>query len=144
VQKQAIEIHDSAFDQVELQDGTAVLHFKKVYIHSSDGRPAIDAGTGWVQEAVVRIGNARIDGAFSKESREAYGGYAHYLSGGSLRIDSTVSENLIPIPLDLDGDIELKIACWDDVVCVRGNSIRLELVGAAEYVEEFQPRNNSD
>jgi hypothetical protein len=141
VQKQAIEIHDSAFDQITLlQDGTAVLHFKKVYIHSSEGRPAIDAGTGWTQEAVIRIGNARIEGTFSKESREAYGGYAHYLSDGSLRIDSTVSENLIPIPLDVDGDTELRIECWGDVVLVRGSSAQLELIGAAEYVEEFQPR----
>ncbi len=91
---------------------------------------------------MLRIGNARIEGTFSKESREAYGGHAHYLSGGSLRIDSTVSENLIPIPLDLDGDIELKIECWDNVVCVRGSSIQLELIGAAEYVEEFQPRRD--
>jgi hypothetical protein len=142
VQRQAIEIHDSAFDQIALQDGTAVLHFKKVYIHSSEGRPAVDAGTGWTQEAVLRIGNARIEGTFSKESREAYKGYAHYLSGGSLRINGTVSENLIPIPLDLDGDIELKIECWDDVVCVRGSSIQLELIGTAEYVEEFHPRRD--
>jgi hypothetical protein len=142
VEKRAIEIHDCAFDQITLQGGTAVLHFKEVYIHSSEGRPAVDAGTGWSQEAVLRIGNARIEGTFSKESREAYRGYAHYLSGGSLRIDSTVSENLIPIPLDMDGDIELKIECWDDVVYVRGSSIQLELIGAAEYVEEYRPRRD--
>lgn len=74
MQKQAIEIHDSALDQIALQDGTAVLHFKSVYINSSEGRPAVDAGTGWSQEAVLRIGNARIGGALSKESREAYRG----------------------------------------------------------------------
>jgi hypothetical protein len=122
-----------------LQDGTAVLHFKEVYIHSSKGSPAVDAGTGWTQEAVIRIGNAKVEGTFSKESRKAYRGYAHYLSGGSLRIDSTVSENLIPIPLDVEGDIELTIECWGDVVRVRGTSATLELIGAAEYVEEFLP-----
>jgi hypothetical protein len=111
-----------------------------VYIHSSEGRPAIDAGTGWSQEAVVRIENARIEGTFSKKSREAYGDYAHYLSGGSLRIGDTVSENLIPIPLDLDGDVELTIVCWDGVIRVRGCSVHLELIGAAEYVEDFRPR----
>jgi hypothetical protein len=35
-----------------LEAGVAVLHFPEVYIHSSEGRPAIDAGTGWTQEAV--------------------------------------------------------------------------------------------
>jgi hypothetical protein len=49
---------------------------------------------------------------------------------------------LIPIPLNVNGEIELKIECWDNVVCVRGSSIQLELIGAAEYVEEFQPRRD--
>jgi len=142
VEKRAIEIHDSAFDQVTLQDRTAVLHFKEVYIHSSEGSPAVDAGKGWTQEAVLRIGNASVEGTFSKESREAYRGYAHYLSDGSFRMNNIVSENLIPIPLDVEGDIELRMECWGDVVCVRGTSAKLELIGAAEYVEEFRPRND--
>jgi hypothetical protein len=142
VQNRAIEIHDSAFDGITLQDGTAVLHFKEVYIHSSAGRPAIDAGTGWTQEAMIRIGNAQVEGTFSQESREAYNGYGHYLSGGSLRIDASLSENLIPIPLSVTGEIELRIECWGEVVCVRGISAQLELIGTPEYVEEFQPRGD--
>jgi len=138
VQNRAIEIHDSALDQITLEGGGAVLHFPQVYIHSSEGRPATDAGSGWTQEAVIRIGNARIEGMFSEESREAYGGHAHYLSDGSLRINGSVSDNLIPIPLDVQGDIELTLECWGNVVRVHGNSARLELIGTAEYVEEFQ------
>jgi hypothetical protein len=88
VQNRVIEIHDSALDQIADEDGVAVLHFPQVYIHSSEGRPAIDTGTGWTQEAVIRIENAHIEGEFCKESREAYGGYAHYLSDGSLRINA--------------------------------------------------------
>lgn len=144
VEKRAIEIHDSAFDQITLQDRTAVLHFKQVYIHSSKGNPAVDAGTGWAQEVVIRIGNAKIEGTFSKESREAYRDYAHYLSDGSLRIDKIVSDNLIPIPLDVEGDIELTTECWGHVIRVRGTSANLELIGAPEYVEEFRPRRNKD
>jgi hypothetical protein len=142
VQNQAIEIHDSALDQIALEGGMAVLHFPKVYIHSSAGRPAIDAGTGWTQEAVIRIGNAHIEGEFSPESREAYGGYAHYLSDGSLGIDGSVSDNLIPIPLDVQGDIELKLECWDNVVRVHGTSAKLELIGTAVYVEKFTPNHD--
>ncbi len=134
----AIEIHDSALDQIRLEDGVALLHFPHVYIHSSIGRPSIDAGSGWTQEAVLRIGNAQIDGKFSRESREASGGYAHYLSGGSLRINGSASDNLIPIPLDVQGEIELTLECWGNVVCVRGKSARLELIGTAKYVEEFR------
>ena len=139
VQNQAIEIHDSALDEITLESGVAVLHFPQVYIHSSEGRPAIDAGSGWTQEAVIRIANAHIEGKFSQESREAYGGSAHYLSDGSLWINGSVSDNLIPIPLDVQGDIELTLECWGDVVHVHGDSAKLELTGTAEYVEEVPP-----
>ena len=137
MQNRVIEIHDSALDQITLEAGTAVVHFPKVYIHSSEGRPAVDAGTGWTQEAVIRIGNAQVEGKFSQESRDAYGGYAHYLSGGSLQVNGSVSDNLIPVPLDVQGDIQLTLECWDDVVRLCGHSARLELIGTAEDVEEF-------
>jgi hypothetical protein len=142
VQNRAIEIHDSALGQIALEGDVAVLHFPEVYIHSSEGRPAIDAGTGWAQEAVIRIGNAHIEGEFSQESREAWGGDAHYLSDGSLGINGSVSDNLIPIPLDVQGDIELRLECWGNVVRVHGTSAKLELIGTAVYVEKFQPNHD--
>jgi len=137
VQNRAIEIHDSALDEVTFEAGVAVLRFPKVYIHSSEGRPGIDPGTGWTQEAVIRIGKADIEGRFSQESREAYNGFAHYLSGGSIRINGIIFDNEIPIPLDVQGDIELTLECWGDVVRVHGTSATLELIGTAKYVEEF-------
>jgi hypothetical protein len=136
VENRDIEIHDSKLDRITLEGGVAVLHFPQVYIHSSAGRPGIEAGSGWTQEAVIRIGNAHIDGNFSQESRD---GGSHHLSDGSLGINGSVSENLIPIPLDVEGDIELTLECWGDVVHVHGNSARLELIGKAEYIEEFHP-----
>lgn len=140
MQNRAIEIHDSVLGHITLEPtGMAVLHFPKVYIHSSEGRPAIDEGTGWVQEAFIRIGNAHIEGMFSPESRESYGGDGHTLYDGSLLINGSLSDNLIPIPLDVQGNVELRIECWGEVVRVRGNSARLELIGTAEYVEEFHP-----
>lgn len=116
-----------------------MLHFAEVYIHSTEGRPGIDAGTGWAQEAVIHIGNAQMEGKFSQESREAYGGHAHYLSDGSLGINGTVSDNLIPIPLDVQGEIELRLECWGNIVRIRGTSAKLELIGTAVYVDEFHP-----
>jgi hypothetical protein len=88
---------------------------------------------------VIRIGNAHVEGKFSQESRDAYGAYAHYFSDGSLRINGSVSDNLIPIPLDVRGDIELTLECWGDVVRIRGKSATLDLIGTAEYVEDFHP-----
>jgi hypothetical protein len=41
--------------------------------------------------------------------------------------------------IDVQGDIELTLECWGEVVQVHGDSARLELIGRAEYVEEFHP-----
>ena len=134
-----IEIHDSTLDRIVLEDGTAVLHFPSVYIHQSSGTPAIDTGTGWVQEAILRIDDARIEGALSEELRESSGYDAHQLSDGSLKIGEGVSDNLIPIPLNATTEIELTLESWGYTVRVLGTSIFLELVGEPEYVEEFRP-----
>lgn len=93
--------------------------------------------SGWAQEALIRIGDAHIEGEFSQQSRDAYGGYAHYLSDGSLEINGSVSDNLIPIPLDVQGDIELKLECWGGVVRVHGSAAKLGLIGTAVYVDEY-------
>ena len=60
-------------------------------------------------------------------------------SHAALSINGSISDNLIPIPLDVQGDIELTLECWGDVVRVHGNSVSVELIGTAEYVEEFHP-----
>ena len=46
VPNQAIEIHDSTLGEITLEAGVAVLHLLEVYIHPSDGRPAIASGSG--------------------------------------------------------------------------------------------------
>jgi hypothetical protein len=42
-------VDEAEVDQISLQGSSAVLHFSQVYIYSSEGRPAVDAGTGWTQ-----------------------------------------------------------------------------------------------
>ena len=51
MENRSIEIHDSAIDQIILEGSVGVLRFPKVY------------GT---QEAVIRVANAQIEGAFSR------------------------------------------------------------------------------
>ena len=108
MQNRVIEIHDSELDEITFDGADAILHFPHVYIHASDGRPAVDAGTGWSQRAALRIGNARVEGSFSRESREAYDG-VHVLSRGDLTVNGAASSNLIPIPLDVHGSVELSL-----------------------------------
>ncbi len=134
-----IEIHDSAVDRITMENGTALIHFPSVYIHQSEGRLFEDAGTGWTQEAVLRITDAQVDGAFSA-ALQVWGGDIVYLSDGSLRMGDVISDNLIPIPLRITTDIQLKLESCGDTVEVRGTSAHLELIGEPKYVEEFHPK----
>ena len=61
------------------------------------------------------------------------------LYDGTLEIDGETSENIIPIPLDRKGNIQLRLkpSFMDQPIVVRGNHVYLELKGAPIYVEKF-------
>jgi hypothetical protein len=129
-----IEIHDSVLAAISLSDGEAQLHFSSVYIHQSEGVPGRDVGSGWVQEAILRIHDARVDGAFSE--------FPVDLSTGQIRMGENSLDNEIPVPLRHKGAFELRLqAMWQGQVTVafRGSGAELELLGEPEYVEEFRP-----
>ena len=126
MQNKAIEIHDSNLTNITIHDRDAVLRFSALYIHQSPGRPGIDAGSGWIQEGVLRIGNATVRGAFSDLSND--------LSGGRISLSGTILENVIPIPLNHKGPVELYLESSGEVVLISGGSADLELIGEAKYV----------
>ena len=129
-----IEIHDSVLAAVSLSEGEAQLHFSSVYIHQSEGVPGRDVGSGWVQKAILRIHDARVDGAFSE--------FPVDLSTGQIRMGENSLANEIPVPLRHKGAFELRLqAMWQGQVTVafRGSGADLELLGEPEYVEEFHP-----
>ncbi|HWR54750.1 MAG TPA: hypothetical protein VN428_26820 [Bryobacteraceae bacterium] len=124
MQEREIEIHDSTIDQITLEGGTAVIHFTGVYIYPVNKH----MNGGWRQGAVIRIGNARIEGEFSEQSRAAWGG-EYVLADGHFRLNAAVYDNTIPVPLDVHGEVELTMECWGYEVRVFGDSAKLELVG---------------
>jgi len=130
----AIEIHDSVLAAVSFSRGEAQLHFSSVYIHQSEGVPLRDAGSGWVQKAVLRIQDARVEGAFSE--------FPVDLSDGQIQMGQNILDNEIPVPLHHKGAFELRVqAMWQGqiVVSFKGSGAELELLGEPEYVEEFRP-----
>jgi hypothetical protein len=130
----AIEIHDSVLAAISFTQGEAQLHFSSVYIHQSEDVPGRNAGTGWVQKAVLRIHEARVDGSFSE--------FPVNLTNGQIRMGENVLENEIPVPLHHKGAFELRLqAMWQNQVTVSftGSGAELELLGEPKYVEEFRP-----
>jgi hypothetical protein len=47
-----IELHDSRVSNVTRGAGTVTIRFDPPYLHNSEGRPAVDPGTGWIQKHV--------------------------------------------------------------------------------------------
>jgi hypothetical protein len=125
-----IEIHDSELNSIAIGDVDVVLKLSPAYIHQSEGRPAMDAGTGWVQDAVIRIRGDVISGSISELPCDLWDGY--------LTLKGERSDNIIPIPLSVEGDIELEITSTSgESVQVRGDHITLELLGEPKYIEDF-------
>ena len=128
--KQEIEIHDSELKSVTVSDGNIVLELSPAYIHMSDGRPGIDAGTGWLQNAVIRVRDGEIFGSINELPCTLWDGH--------LKVSDELFDNLVPIPLDSAGNIALELTSISgETLQVRGNRITLEVLGEAKYIEEF-------
>ena len=126
----AIEIHDSELESVIGNSDDVVLRFSKVYIHSSEGLPRADPGSGWLQPAVLRIRNGVVHGSIS--------GLPCWLADGSVTLDCAISHNLIPIPLNYDGRVEVSLtSSLGESMVVQGDQVALELIGEAQYLEQF-------
>lgn len=130
-----IEIHDSRVAEITEQNGTVTVHFLPAYLHKSEGRPAIDAGTGWIQEARLIFSEASISGDFPDWPCD--------IMGGEIVVGGERHNNLIPVPLEVAKPTELRLICDSiHMVTIASRGVRLELVGTPKYAEEFRPHNS--
>jgi hypothetical protein len=131
----SIEIHDSVLEKLTYSASEVLLHFSSAYIHQSEGVPGRDAGTGWVQQAVLRIGSPVVSGVFSV--------FPVKLSDGRLIIGELVADNIIPLPLRHEGAIRLTLETFravKEIVTFEGRGAEIELRGEPKYVEDFRPQ----
>lgn len=124
----AMEFHDSTFDGVERGGADVSLRFSAAYIHQSEGKPGVEAGSGWVQELRLHISEASLSGEIL--------GLPCNLWGGSIQLDDERFDNCIPIPFDYRGRIEVNLE-QDGKLTIIASRLRVETLGEAKYVEEF-------
>lgn len=124
-----IEIHDSVLTSVETQAKQVKLSIE-AYIHKSAGVPGVDPGTGWIQNVILTIEDGSFDGNIESLPCDLY--------DGALQIDGEFMENEIPIPLDRNAQIVLRlVAKWSgNSPVARGTHIHLELLGEAQNIED--------
>ena len=126
----AIELHDSTLGSIEQRNGHIEIALTPAYIHKSQGDPGADHGTGWVQNAVIAVESASMEGRVAE--------LPCWLSDGDLRVADDVLLNLLPLPLDRTGPVEFTLLTVNaDRVVIRGTRVRAELIGEPRYVEDY-------
>jgi hypothetical protein len=130
----AIELHDTTVVSV-FEVGTQIVVVLQAYVHTSNGRPAWDAGSGWVQAAVLTFFEGRIEGTLPDLPADIW--------EGDLIVDGEVLQNAVPIPLSHIGEVVLKLQlAAPESLIIRGEGANLTLIGEAVYVEEFPGASN--
>jgi hypothetical protein len=124
----AIEFHDSTLDGVEREGADLALRFSAAYIHQSEGKPGVDAGSGWVQAVRLHISDASLSGEILDLPCDLW--------DGSISLDNERFDNCVPIPLDYRGRVEVNLE-QDGKLTVIGTRLRVELLGQPKYMEEF-------
>lgn len=123
----ALELHDSRLRSTNV-DASGV-HLQLIgYVHQSDGRPGIDAGTGWLQGVELSVWGPGPDVMRIHSSS---------ITDGELRIDDNRYAGLVPLPLEQTGSVRLQLRLEGWTLSLAGHRISVRTVGEAEFVETF-------
>ena len=125
----AIELHDTFVSGIERQSNNVIIHFSEAYIHKSQGEIGVAPSTGWIQAAELTLTKARMVGKLPTFPAEVDDGY--------IKVNEK-PPSMIPIPLDYQGDIELKLMFYSgEEVTLNAEGAKLRLLGDAEFIENF-------
>jgi hypothetical protein len=126
----AIEIYDSTLTSLVKEDQRVIVDLQPAYIHRSTGTPGVDPGEGWAQDVILVVEKGMIVGSVPELPCDLW--------EGSLRVGHQTIENIIPLPLDYRGDVQLILVTQTDSgVVVRGSAISATPVGEPKFIEEF-------
>ena len=126
----AIELYDSTLTSLVKEGQRVVVDLQPAYIHRSTGTPGVDPGGGWAQDVILVVEQATIDGSVPDLPCDLW--------EGSLRVGHQTIENIIPLPLDYRGDVQLMLVTQTDSgVIVRGSAISATPIGEPKFIEEF-------
>ena len=125
----ALEFHDSKIHQVTVFEDQLHLEFSSAYIHCSTGRPGIDAGSGYVQEAKITFTNAIFSGLSTKCSGPLFDGF--------IRVNLE-EFSLIALPLNASGLICAEFVFSSGAILnVTAKAVTCSCLGEPTYVESF-------
>jgi hypothetical protein len=122
----AIELHDSRVTAIHTE-GSAVVLDLDAYVHVSDGRPGVDAGTGWSWPVRMSV----RDGAVQRD----FEGDALWIADGTVRIGDRMLDKMLPLALDQAGSVAIELTGGEGRMTVTGTGLRIESMGEGTFVE---------
>jgi hypothetical protein len=126
VANQAVELHDSQVVKTTWSGRDLVLHLS-AYLHQSEGRPDQDRGTGWTQEADLRVGMATL----IEEPTASL-----WILDGTIEVGQRVFDNLLPMPFDYPEPVVVKLSGAEGTLHASGVGVSLTLLGNPVFVED--------
>lgn len=125
----AIEFHDSHITSWRLSGKNLVMSLR-AYVHRSPGRPGVDPGTGWIQDANALIRDATLSRALPDVPFQ--------LSDGSVEFDGQLLRNGVELPFAISSTVRVELeTCEHGIFEIRGRGFRVEASGEPTYVETF-------
>lgn len=124
----AIELHDSVVEAINVTCGAVTIKLS-AYVHRTEGRPGIDAGSGWSQDVELAFGNGAVEHRPNNFPCTLFRSEVTGLIGAT---------GMIPLPCYLPSNVRLEaIDTMGDRLTIRGNSLEARAVSDGEYVERF-------
>ena len=127
----AMAFHDSTVSSAQTDGPTVTVVVSPAYIHRSDGAPGIDSGTGWLQKAVIVLHDCQLPADFPSLPLE--------LSDGVVITAERTYDGIVPLPLSYTGLVRVDFSFESGAyVVLSASEIRIDVIGEATYLEEFQ------
>jgi hypothetical protein len=126
---EAVELHDSAITAIHHAGSDMVLELVAI-VHSSEGRPGRDPGKTGTQPAELVIEDAHI--ASTPTSLPLS------ILSGRISTDAETLENVLPLPIDMAGDVRLELSGAEGTLSAKGRRVRLALRGTWKYLGDFR------
>ena len=123
----AFEMHDSTLAATSWEGADLVLSLT-AYLHVSDGDPGRAAGTGWTQQAELRLGAATLVAVPTEPL---------WISDGQIRVRDHTFDNLLPLPFVHEGPVEIRFQGPEGVFHATGTGVVITLLGEPAFVEDF-------
>ncbi len=128
--KAALEFHDSDVTELRHADSTLQMVFEPAYVHRSNGRPGVDAGSGFLQPAEIVFTGAH----FTEKDGPCKGSIAE----GLITVSGKRFDSVLPLPYEGKGKVAAEFTFESGaVLSVTATGVTCASTGPAELVDGY-------